>query len=83
MIGKPKFKLDDIVSFTCNGNGETKTGTVFTVDRFGTFFCKSDVCYDIMVESENCLYKHIEEKYVSKPSESTLHGESISETTED
>lgn len=83
MIGKSKFKLDDIVSFTCNGNGGTKTGTVFTVDRFGTFFCKSDVCYDIMVESENCLYKHIEEKYVSKPSESTMHGESISKTTKD
>ena len=66
MIGKPKFKLNETVSFTCNGNGETKTGTVFTVDRFGTFFCKSDVCYDIMIESENCLYKHIEEKYVSK-----------------
>ena len=67
MIGKPKFKLNDTVAFTCNGNGETKTGTVFTVDRFGTFFCKADVCYDVMVESENCLYKHIEEKYVSKP----------------
>jgi hypothetical protein len=23
-----------------------------------------DVCYDIMVESENMLYKHIPEKYV-------------------
>ena len=83
MIGKPKFKLNDTVAFTCNGNGETKTGTVFTVDRFGTFFCKSDVCYDVMVESENCLYKHIEEKYASKPSESTIHGESISKTTKD
>lgn len=64
MIGKPKFKEHETVSFTCNG--ETKIGKVFTVDRFGTFFDRSDVSYDVMVEEENMLYKHITENLVKK-----------------
>ena len=60
MIGKPKFKVGDKVSFSFQE--ETKHGTVFIVDKYGTFFDKSDVSYDIMVEEENTLYKHINEK---------------------
>jgi hypothetical protein len=62
MLGKPKYKEGETVKFIFNG--ELKTGFVFVVDRFGTFFYTEDVSYDIMVESENCLYKHIPEKYV-------------------
>lgn len=58
MIGKPKHKVGDTVSFSFQG--ETKHGTVFIVDKYGTFFDKSDVSYDIMVEGT--LYKHINEK---------------------
>lgn len=64
MIGKPKFKVNDSVNFII---GNTKRiGTVFIVDKYGTFEDNSDVSYDIFVESENMLYKHINEKYVTK-----------------
>jgi hypothetical protein len=62
MLGKPKYKEGTTVKFiVC---GKLKTGVIWVVDRFGTFDYKEDVSYDIMVESENMLYKHIPEKYV-------------------
>jgi hypothetical protein len=64
MLGKPKYKLDDLVSFEFDG--EKKIGQVFVVDKFGTFDYTEDVSYDIMVESENMLYKHIPEKMVKR-----------------
>lgn len=54
----------EAVSFVFDG--ETKAGYVYTVDRFGTFDFPHDVCYDIMVESEHMLYKHIPESRVKK-----------------
>lgn len=63
MIGKPKFKLNEIVKFQLT-NDIQKIGKVYIIDKYGTFFDKSDVSYDIMVEEENCLYKHINEKYI-------------------
>ena len=62
MIGKPKYHLDEPVSFEING--EVKHGVVYIVDKYGTFFDDSDVSYDILVESENTLYKHIHERHV-------------------
>jgi hypothetical protein len=62
MLGKPKYKEETTVKFIVGD--ELKTGVIWVVDRFGTFDYKEDVSYDIMVESENCLYKHIPEKYV-------------------
>lgn len=64
MLGKPKYKLDDLVSFEFDG--EKKIGQVFVVDKFGTFDYTEDVSYDIMVEIENMLYKHIPEKMVKR-----------------
>lgn len=64
MIGKPKFKLNQKVSF--NFCDTEKKGVVYVVDSYGTFEDKSDVSYDILVEEENMLYKHINEKYVKK-----------------
>ena len=65
MIGKPKYKENDKVEFTIYEN-EIRKGTVWIVDKYGTFFDKSDVSYDIFVEEENMLYKHINEKYVKR-----------------
>ncbi len=64
MIGKPKYKLNDKVVFTIDN--KTKFGSIYIIDKFGTFFDDSDVSYDILVESENCLYKHIREDFVSR-----------------
>ena len=62
MVGNPKFDIDDLVKFEF-GKNEFKVGKVYIIDRYGNFFDDSDVSYDIMVESENCLYKHINEKF--------------------
>lgn len=62
MKGKPKYKVGTTVKFIVGD--ELKTGDIFVVDAYGTFDNPDDVSYDIMVESENCLYKHIQEKYV-------------------
>lgn len=62
MIGYPKYNLRNKVRFQFNG--ETKEGRVVVVDKYGTFMDKSDVSYDIMVKSENTLYKHINEKFI-------------------
>lgn len=65
MIGKPKYKENDKVEFTIYEN-EVHKGVIYVVDKYGTFFDKSDVSYDIFVEEENMLYKHINEKYVKR-----------------
>lgn len=62
MLGKPKYKEGTTVKFTFRN--ELKTGVIWIVDKYGTWDYTEDVCYDIMVESENCLYKHIPEKYI-------------------
>ena len=65
MKGRPKFKEGEKVAFTF-GNIATKEGIVYIVDKYGTFDNPTDVSYDILVESENMLYKHITESKVSK-----------------
>ena len=64
MIGKPKYEVGDSVKF--NINGEEKVGTIYIVDKYGTFKDDSDVSYDIMSEYDGakCLFKHISEKDV-------------------
>lgn len=62
MLGKPKYKEETTVKFIF-GN-ELKTGSIVVVDKYGTFDNSTDVSYDILVEDENMLYKHIQEKYV-------------------
>lgn len=67
MIGKPKFEYGQMVRFVIsdqNGNSIEKIGTIVIIDRYGTFFNTSDVSYDILVEDEKCLYKHITERTV-------------------
>lgn len=62
MKGKPKYNLNNLVKFEIDG--EIKEGRIYIIDKYGTFADPSDVSYDIMVDSENCLYKHINEKYI-------------------
>jgi len=66
MLGKPKFKHGDLVTFNIViDNVETPIiGNIYIIDEYGTFEDSSDVSYDIM--SDNCLYKHIREDKVSK-----------------
>lgn len=64
MSEKPKFNLNDVVSFSLCG--KKKQGIIYIIDKYGTFFDKSDVSYDILVDEENMLYKHINEKFVEK-----------------
>lgn len=69
MLGKPKYKLDDKVKFTCikeNGEKVELCGTIYIIDKYGTFEQSEDVSYDVMVENDpnyecGCLYKHIRE----------------------
>lgn len=62
MKGHPKYQYGNLVKFELNG--EIKEGTVYIIDKYGTFEDDSDVSYDILVGNENCLYKHINEKYI-------------------
>lgn len=68
MLGHPKYNYGDIVVFKLND--KEITGSVFIIDRYGTFEDKSDVSYDIM--TLDCLYKHIPEKDVELLMESPI-----------
>lgn len=59
MVGKPKYKIGDNVSFTLEK--EIKQGKIYVVDKYGTFEDDSDASYDIFVKSDNVLYKHVKE----------------------
>lgn len=67
MKGHPKYKVGDTVSFTINN--ETRNGFIYIVDTYGAF-ALDDVSYDILVETEDCLYKHVEETRVKEISAS-------------
>ena len=64
MTHKPKYKQGDLVQFEFNG--KVKEGEISIVDASGTFYDKKNVYYDIMVDTEECLYKHICEKDLTK-----------------
>lgn len=70
MLGKPKYKIGDLVSFSVVFQGEelNLTGTIEIVDAYGTFGYPEDVSYDIMVEDfpgmGRTLCKHNPEKTV-------------------
>ena len=56
---KVKFKRNDLVVFKI-GDDE-KCGMIQIVDAYGTFEQEDEPSYDICVEEENCIYKHIRE----------------------
>ena len=70
MKGKPKYKLNDSVEFKVGD--DIFQGYIFIIDKYGTFDNPTDVSYDIMVDSKNCLYKHVTEKLVIRKIKNTL-----------
>lgn len=63
MIGKPKYAYNDKVEFFLPGVG-SRVGTIKNVDAYGVIEDDSEVYYDILVEYQNTLYKHIKETYI-------------------
>ena len=51
------YEIGDEVSFQCEDT--IKKGVVFIVDENGTFERPNILSYDIMVDNENTLYKHV------------------------
>ena len=68
------YKVGDEVVFTLNGI--QREGVVFIVDANGTFERPQVPSYDILVESENILYKHVPYDMVSN----NIHNEYKSKT---
>lgn len=66
MKGCPKYKVGDLVRFkyTVDHVESEKCGSIYIVDKYGVIEDGSDVSYDVMIEEENCLYKHINEKFI-------------------
>ena len=62
ILGRPKYTYGDVVRFKWN-DGE-KLGKVYIVDAYGTFEQNDEPSYDVRVEEERCLYKHIPESEV-------------------
>ena len=62
MKGHPKYKKDQTVKFSLMH--EIKEGSIYIIDKYGTFEDDSDVSYDIFVKPENCLYKHVREDLI-------------------
>ena len=62
MIGKPKYKREDNVTFIFNG--VEKSGVIYIVDSYGTFEQNEEPSYDIYSPLENCLFKHVRESEV-------------------
>jgi hypothetical protein len=62
MLGHPKFGEGEVVTFIAGA--KVKTGEILIVDSWGSFYDDTDVNYDIMVEKDNMLYKHINEKSI-------------------
>ena len=55
--GRPRYHRDEMVRI--KWDDAEKVGKVFVVDAFGTIDQNEEPSYDILVEEDNCLYKHI------------------------
>ena len=60
--GNPRYRLGMRVAF--NWNGVAKAGKVCVVDAQGTFMQPDEPSYDILVEEENMIYKHMKESEI-------------------
>ena len=59
MKGNPLYQEGDVVRFVIANR--PLIGTIHIVDGWGTWEDASDASYDIYVEQEDTLYKHIPE----------------------
>lgn len=57
-----KYKKGDLVKFKLED--KLYSGTVYIVDHDGIWEDKTSVYYDILSETDNCLYKHIRENLI-------------------
>lgn len=58
VLGCPRYDYGDTVRFAWGSDGE-KAGVVQIIDAYGTFEQNLEPSYDVYIESEQCLYKHI------------------------
>ena len=69
MLGTPKFKQQDLVSFHFEIEGEIQriNGVIYVVDAYGTSEQNEEPSYDIeaFFRGEVILFKHIRESQVS------------------
>ncbi len=69
MLGEPKFKQEDLVTFEfeIEGKMEKINGAIYVVDAYGTSEQKEEPSYDIeaFFRGEMLLFKHIRESEVS------------------
>lgn len=65
ILGKPKYRWGDMVEWEWNPN-ENKSGNIEIVDAYGTSDQNLEPSYDIFVEKENCVYKHICESEIMR-----------------
>ena len=63
MLGHAKYAYGDIVDFVMND--VVKEGVVAIIDAYGTFEQHIEASYDIMIQKENTLYKHIPESCIT------------------
>lgn len=67
MLGKPRYNyMDEVVFELENDHGVkvAKRGKVYIIDAYGTFENNTEPSYDVLVEDENVLYKHIGESCI-------------------
>lgn len=72
MVGNPMFKYGDRVGFYIKPYGKDKEifceGSIYIIDRYGTFEQDEEPSYDIMVDDwnntgEKMLVKHVRESH--------------------
>lgn len=63
MLGKPKYTYKDKVEFKWP-RSINLIGYIQVVDSFGTFEQQEEPSYDIYVDANNTLYKHVKESEV-------------------
>lgn len=70
MLGQPKFKQPDLVSFNFEIEGEMQRidGVIYVVDPNGTIEQQEEPSYDIeaFYRGQIVLFKHVRESEVSK-----------------
>ena len=60
--GHPRYIIGDVVRIKWDDT--EKTGKIFIVDAYGTFGQSDEPSYDIFIEEDNCIYKHIMESEI-------------------
>lgn len=64
---QPKYKYGDLVRFQYGE--DILTGIVHIIDAYGTIEQHDEPSYDIYIEANNTLYKHIRESQLLREDE--------------